>query len=660
MRKYLLYFSIIIAGTILLQSCSVKARVKKADKQFAIGEYYSAGEKYRRVVSQIPAKDKPLRARVFFNLAECYRILNYRNAEQMYGNAIRFGYADSTVYLRYAQVLQRNGKYDVAAKNYAIFLESNPENVFAKNGEISRDQVKIINEQPTNYIVNKYGAFNARRSYTFSPAFLNNDGDVLFFTSNKSINRKGIKKSSAITGSGLNKIYTVRKNAAGKWEKPEIVEAEINTASTDDGACCFNSDGTIMYFTRARQKTATDTGTEIYISNRAGGTWSTPKKLEIFKDSTISVAHPALSPDGQILYFTSDAPNGFGGKDIWKATIDGTECKVIENLGEDINTPGDEMFPSVRVDGTLYFSSNGHVGLGGLDIFKATKNADGSWILQNMGVPINSNGDDFGITFEGKNDKGFFSSNRGETRGYDALYTFELPVFEYVVEGKIMDDNSNPIPDAIVRLVGTNGLNVKVQAKKDGTYKIKLDKDIDCVMMTSARGYLNSSKSVSTQGVKKSEVYTRDFKLSTIYKPIKLDNIFYEFGKWNLTPESETGLQALIKILKDNPNITIEISANTDHVGNNESNKILSEKRAKSVVDYLIANGIKADRLSSVGNGEDKPVVADAALAGKYNFLKENEVLDEAVLDKLTPEQQEIVNQINRRTEFRVLKTTYK
>jgi peptidoglycan-associated lipoprotein len=415
-----------------------------------------------------------------------------------------------------------------------------------------------------------------------------------------------------------------------------------------------------MFFTRSRQQANSDSGTEIYVSSRAGGAWSEAKKVSLFKDSTISVAHPAISPDGMTLVFVSDAKGGKGGKDLWQATLTGGEWKEIRNLGSDFNTEGDEMFPSFRHDGSLYFSSNGLPGIGGLDIFKATPTKQDGWIVENMGMPVNSNFDDFGISFEGKADKGFFTSNRNEARGYDMIYTFEMPVFEYALEGKVVDENQGPVADAIIRMVSNTGINTKVQAKKDGTFRIRIDKDIECVLLATSRGYLNKSARISTVGAKQSKVYTQNFVLQTIYKPIQMENIFYEFGKWELTPASESGLQALVKILTDNPNITIELSAHTDFVGNNESNKDLSAKRAQSVVDYLIKAGIQQARLTSVGYGEEKPFVVDAATAQKYTFLKENDILTEEFILKLTPEQQEQANQINRRTEFRVVKTTYK
>ena len=650
---------LLLIAIIILQGCGINALIKKADTRYEIGEYYAAGNLYKRVYSILTSKQKSQRGRIAFRQAECYRLSNQGRAEQAYQNAIRYNFSDSIVYLRYAQTLQRNGKYADAAKNFAIYLTKDSTNLEAKNGLISCNFVSQWINAPGRYTVKRSTEFNSRRSSSFSPAFLGTNTDEIVFTSNRPFNKKTIQKSSAITGLPNNDLFMSRKDASGKWETPEFIEGEINTIN-DEGVCSFSSDGKIMYYTRSPYVPDGVRGTDILLTNRAGGTWSKPQKIKIFKDSTISVAHPAMSPDGTTLYFVSDSKRGFGGKDIWKATLVNGECKFVENLGPDINTSGDEMFPSVRADGTLYFASNGHPGFGGLDIFKATPKKDGGWVVENMGTPINSSGDDFGITFSGNSEKGYFSSNRSETKGNDAIWSFELPELAYSIEGKVVDEKGTAIPDAVIRMVSTSGINARVQTKKDGTYRIKFDKDMDCIMLASSRGYLNQKKSVSSQGLTDSKTFTVNFQLSAISRPVKLENIFYEFGKWDLTAASEKGLQVLVKILIDNPNITIEISANTDFVGNNDANKILSQKRAKSVVDYLISRGIASDRLTSVGNGEEKPMVVDSEMAKKYTFLKVNDILDENFVTKLTPDQQEIANQINRRSEFRVVKTTYK
>jgi len=661
MRIKITLFAIILLTALLMQGCSLKARIKNADKRFAIGEYYAAGDLYKNVFSKIPSKQKDLRARVSFQQGECNRLINYNTrAEQSYLRAIRYNYEDSIVYLRYAQVLQRVGKYGEAIKNLNIYLLKDSTSQLARNALFSCEQVTKWRSQPSTYVVRKADLFNVRNTDNFSPAYLSSSADALIFTSSRQFNKKLVQKKSTITGLPNNNMFMTRKNAAGVWEKPNIIGSEVNTINDDDGVCSFSFDGKMMFFTRARQVLDAEIGTEIYSANRAGGDWSTPQKIKMFVDSTVSVAHPAISPDGQTLYFVSDAKNGLGGKDIWKATLENGEAKYIENLGPQINTSGDEMFPTMRENGTLYFSSNGHAGFGGLDIFKATLKKDSSWVVENMGVPVNSFADDFGMTFEGKKETGFFSSNRNDSKGYDAIWSFNLPELAYTVEGKVFDEKGIIIPDATVRMVTTSGINARVLTKKDGTYRIKLDKDMDCVMMVSARGYLNQKNSLSTQGLTSSKTFTIDFRLSSISKPIQMDNIFYEFGKWDLTPASETGLQALVKLLRDNPNITIEIRSHTDFVGTNPANLILSQKRAKSVVDYLISAGVASDRLTSVGFGEEKPVVVDAGVALKFPFLQENDTLDENFVLKLAPEQQEQTNQINRRTEFRVVKTTYK
>lgn len=666
MRKHSFLLLILIC-IVALSGCSLKKRIQKADERFEIGEYYEAGNMYRRVYRSVPNTNKELKGEIAFKQGESYRLINSPRAEIAYQNAVRYNYTDSLLYFRYAEVLMRNGKYGDAAKNYEQFLLFSPDNIEAQNGFLSAQQAAQWKANPTRYKVTKFKEFEARRASNFSPAFTSSSADALVFSSMRpDRNKKKGKKPNAVTGMQLSKLYSSRKNASGKWEGPQLLEGEINSVYDDDGVACFTTDGRTMYFTRAVQNSKSDAPTIIMVSQRAGGAWSEPQKLTIFADSTISVAHPAIAPDGETFYFVADAPNGVGGKDIWKGKIEGTECKYIENLGQQINTAQDEMFPAVAADGTLYFSSNGLPGLGGLDLFKATppKNEGEEWIVENMGVPFNSQNDDFGITFEGRTQSGFFTSSRTDRAAFtiplDAIWRFELPEMAFVVEGKVLDESGEPLQGATVRMVGNDGTNARVQTRKDGTYRIKLDKNVNYVMLGAARGHLNQKRDFTTQGLDDSKSFTVDFELGSIFKPIQLDNIFYEFGKWNLTPESETGLQALVKILTDNPNITIELSAHTDYIGNNAANVELSAKRAQSVVTYLIRAGIEADRLTAVGYGEEKPVVVDAALAKKYPFLKEGDTLTESFILGLKPDEQQTANQINRRTEFRVMSTTYK
>jgi len=658
--KYALF--IIISSILFLYGCGAKSRLASADKKFEAGEYASAAELYSKLYSKISYKDAELRGRVAFNQAECLRKLNYTRAEMMYSRAVRAKYQDSIVYLKLAQAQHRNAKYSEAIKNYNLYLKHDSSNVVAINGIKGAQSFAVWKAEPTSYVVKRENTFYARNRYVYSPSYQNSDYDQLYYTANNIQQKKGAA-NNFVTNSPNSNIFFVKKDASEKWSKPEPVFSDEIAGSADIGSCAFSPDGRTMYFTKASQKNDANANVEIYSSSRTGGEWTTPQKIVFFKDSTISVAHPAIAPDGETIYFVSDAPNGQGGKDIWKGTLSGTECKFIENLGPTINTPGDEMFPYVRADGILYFSSDGHAGLGGLDIYKAVGTESGDsiqWEVFNMGIPVNSNYDDFGITFEGNKEKGFFSSNRGQIRGFDAIWSFVLPEKEVIVQGKVMDDKLNPIPDAMVRLISNTGQNTRVITRKDGTYRIKIDSDMDCVMLGTARGFLNSKASVSSRGLKGSKTYTVDLVLPAAFRPVQLNNIFFEFAKWDLTLESEKGLQDLLKMLNDNPYIVIEISAHTDYIGNNEANMILSQKRAQSVVDYLINAGINANRLISVGYGEEKPYIVDESLNIQHPFLSVDTVLNEEYILTLPHTEQEIANQINRRTEFKVVKMNFR
>lgn len=661
-----------------LNSCGVKARIKRADKKFAIGEYYDAADIYKSVNSRISAKkERSLKARIAFNQGECYRTLNMPRAAQCYQNAIRYKYQDSIVYLRAAQTLQQQAKYKDAEKNYLIYLEAHPSSYAAQAGLYACRQIGEWKKESTRYKVAPAKDFNAKRSANMAPAFIGQSGDAVMFTSNRSANtskngKKKIKRPSPVTGAQTFSLYQTRKNAAGQWE--DIMPAEGLTAESEDseqqndstgsqkagtaemGVCCFSADGKTMYFTYSCPINGQDLGAKIYVSNRASGEWGEPQEVKLFSDSSITVGHPSLSILGDTLYFVSDAPGGYGGKDIWMAELDGSDWVNPQNLGPKVNTSENEMFPCIHADGTLYFSSDGHPGYGGLDLFRIGRDS----LLINMGPAFNSQGDDFGITFIGNSQNGLFTTTRGNKKGLEEIYSFTLPEMEFSVEGLVTDNNANPLSDATIRLVGDDGTNSKLAIRRDGTYKIRLHRDVQYAILCTARGYLNERNSFHTRELKDSKTYTIDFALAPVSKPVTMDNIFYEFGKWELTPASENGLKSLVKLLEDNPNITIELSAHTDMVGDSVRNIELSRKRAESVVNYLIKAGIEKERLTPVGYGKNKPVIADKALSEKYKFIPEEQVLDEAFILSLTKEQQEICNQINRRTEFKVLKTTYK
>ncbi len=597
-----------------------------------------------------------MRGYIAYRMAECNRLINNTaKATSAYMNAIRYDYPDSTVYLRMGQMLQKTGRYPEAIKNYDIYMENDPSNLLAINGIQGCELAPGWKKNPTRYEVRRMDKFNSRRG-EFSPMLAGDKYDQLYFASSRSKDKD--TKVSAITGQNNNNLFLVKQDEKGAWLAPVELEDEVNT-EYDEGTPSFSPDGNTMYYTYCAQDPEGSRTAEIYISTRSSAKWGKGTRATIVKDSVTALGHPSISPDGKYLYFVSDAVGGFGGKDIFRARVAGNDFGPMENLGEEINTPGDEMFPYVRDSVTLYFASNGHPGMGGLDLFKATQDSTGKWKVENLGAPINSMADDFGITFAGKEERGFFCSNRNDARGYDHIYSFERPTITIFIEGIVNDVDEYPIEDATVRIVGKDGLNVKVPVKKDGTYRVELERDIRYVMMASARGYLNQNYELHTGPEEKNETYIVDFFLSPISKPVVIDNIFYDFDKATLRPESKKALDEMIKMLNDNPNVTIELGAHTDRKGTDQYNERLAQRRAQSVVDYLIAGGIEAARLEAKGYGESVPKTINKKMAKQFDFLKEGDVLTEEFILALPPEQQEIADQINRRTEFKVLRTNY-
>ena len=679
----------LLSIVLCLPSCSIQQRIKRADKKFAIGEYFAAADIYKQCYSRLSAKkDRELKGYVAYQQGECYRLINNPRAANAYQSALRckFQLQDSTVYLHNAQVLQYQGKYKEAAKNYELYLEAHPSDYVAQAGKYACMKIDEWKKEGSRYKVQEAKQFNAKRSSNFAPMFIGGQGDALMFTSNrqesKSKGKKTLKRPSNVTGQQLFQLYQTRKNAAGEWEEivlaeglygaPEEEKEQENDSTgggkaagpAEIGVCCFTRDGRTMLFTYSKPVNGQDLGAKIYRSDRASGEWGEAQEVKIFADSSLTVGHPALNTTGDTLYFVSDAPGGVGGKDIWMAELDGSDWVNAHSLGAGINTTADEMYPYVHEDGTLYFASNGHPGYGGLDIYKATIDTTVTdsvvWEIYNMGPMFNGIGDDFGITFEGNTQNGFFSSNKGDKKGFDKIYHFWLPEMEFIVEGTVTDEQGNPLSEAQLRIVGSDGTNSKMNARRDGTYKIKLKREVKYVMLATARGHLNDKAKWDTKGLTDSKTYTMNFALNPISRPVKMENIFYEFGRWEITKASEAELAKLVKLLNDNPNITIELSAHTDMKGTDEFNNELSQKRAQSCCDFLLKQGIEKERLTPVGYGKTKPVIADKALNKQYPWIPVETVLDEAFIATLPADKQEICNQINRRTEFKVLKTTYK
>lgn len=644
----------IVLALAFLTSCG-GAKMSTANEQLARGEYYDASRTYRKIYNKLTKKeDRKLRGEVAFKMAECYRKLNMSaRAAAAYQNAIRYHYEDSTALLHLGEMLQADGKYAQAMNAYEEYLAKDPKSAIAKNGLIGSRIANESRKQKTRYEVKQAKLFNSRRA-DFAPMYLDKEYDQLYFTTtNEKVT--GNKKSE-ITGMKKGDIWFSKKNERGEWQRPEPVEGELNS-DRDEGIVSFSPDGQTMYLTKARREPNANTGVEIYTSQRSDAKWSAPVKLEITADTISSYGHPAVSPDGTYLYFTSDMPGGAGGRDIWRINLK-ERAGSLENLGEFINTPGDEMFPYVRTDSVLYFASNGHPGLGGLDIFRAELTPSGGWSVVNMGAPINSSGDDFGITF-GPEESGFLSSNRGDGRGYDHIYSFVLPELNIWLSGWVLDHDEEPVSNAVIRIVGDDGSNQKEVARDDGSFKFKLQRGVRYVMLAGAKGYLNAKQEFTSDTAEEDAEYGVDFILASINKPVVIENIFYDFDKATLRPESKTALDEMAQVMRDNPNITIEMASHTDRWGDDNYNLDLSHRRAKSVIDYLISVGIASDRLQYQGYGESRPKTITKKLAREHPQFKEGDILNEEYIGNLVPEDQEVADQINRRTEFQVLSIDY-
>ncbi len=645
---------VLLACGILAVSCG-GPKIATADEQMARGEFFDAANTYRKLYNKYKkADERALRGEIALKMAQCYSRINMTaKASAAYQNAIRYGAADSSTTLQLARSLHTEGKYAAAAKAYNDYLAHDPNSDIAKIGLIGARMAADKEHGKTRYVVKNAKLFNSRRA-DFAPMFFDASHDQLYFTTtNEKVN--GTKRSE-ITGMKKSDIWRATKNERGEWNRPEAVEGELNS-ELDEGIVSFSPDGSTMYLTKARRELNANTGVEIYTSQRSDAKWSAPVKLEITADTLSSYGHPAVSPDGNWLYFTSDMPGGSGGRDIWRINLK-ERVGSLENLGEWINTPGDEMFPYVRTDSVLYFASDGHPGYGGLDIFRAELTKSGGWSVTNMGRPINSAGDDFGITF-GEGESGFFSSNRGDGKGYDHIYSFELPDLKIIISGWVVDKDDEPVPNAIIRIVGNDGSNQKQVAKTDGSFSFPLQRGVSYVMLAGAKGYLNQKQEFTADDAEEDAEYGVDFVLASINKPQVVDNIFYDFDKATLRPESKQALDELAQVLRDNPNVTIEMASHTDRKGSDEYNLNLSSRRAQSVIEYLISVGIASDRLQSQGYGESRPKMVTKRINKEYPQFDEGVTLSEDFIQTLSPEDQEAADQINRRTEFQVLSIDY-
>lgn len=658
-KQFFLYtkvLALLVLSLLLLAGCGAEKNMKKAEKFMAIGEYYDAASQYKQAYSKTPPKERDRRGLIAGKMAVCYRKINSTpKAVAAYRNMVRYNKATVDDRLELGRQLLKNGDYKQAAEQFGVVLDSMPDNVLARNGLLSAQQAPAWKKQGSRYTVKRMDVFNSRRA-EYSPMLSGDQFDQLYFTSTR--NDATGDELSGITGTKNGDIFVSQKDDKGKWSKPEVVNGGLNTEA-DEGASCLSPDQREMYLTQCVTDPSYPRYAQIVKSNRSDAAWGKASSVELTKDTLSCFAHPAVSPDGQWLYFVSDMPGGKGGLDIWRVRITSAGYGGVENLGEPINTPGNEMFPTFRPNGDLYFSSDGHPGMGGLDIFIAHPGKSGRYVLEHPGYPLNSQGDDFGMTFEGVKNRGFFSSNRNDGRGWDHIYSFVNPEIVQSVKGWVYEQEGYELPAAQVYMIGSDGTNLKLGVKSDGSFEKELTPGVEYMFLATCKGFLNHKEELKVVPMNDSHEYVLQFPLASITAPVLIDNIFYDFNKATLRPESQTALDELVKLLNENPNVTIELSSHCDYKGSSAYNKLLAQRRAESVVNYLVDKGIVRDRLSPVGYGKEKPKTIRKKLTEKLTWLKEGDVLTEEFIKKLDPEKQEICNQLNRRTEFIVLRTTY-
>ena len=627
--------------------------IKKANKQADRGEYELAIARYEKL------KENPKYAgESNFKIAEAYRLTNRLNkAKPYYEAAIKSGYRGEEVFYYLAHALKASGDYIGAENQLKRYLNVASNEAMIAKAEKELDnliEIVLLDEKESYYKVRNLTAINSR-SAEYSPVY--HDGN-LFFTSN----RYGGKTYKA-TGTPFTNIYRAKTKGARVDTSTIALFGEfLNTPNANDGTLAFSPDGKSVVI--AKGNTGKRKGTadvNLYISRYRNKSWSEPRILSVSKPDTWD-SSPCFSRDGRTLYFASlrKDENSQGGLDIYSARMDRRgRFGSVKNLGPDVNTSGDEMFPYISSDGHLYFSSTGHPGFGGLDIFVA-KRKGGEVTIENLGKPVNSTSDDFGINLF-KADRGFFSSNRPEGRGDDDIWTFvnddpNLKTVNYFLEGITMshDQNDKPYIISNVRVMlidfQQNILDEMVVGA-DGKFNFRVYENENYELMAEKEGndaqnfyvtrldYSTIGRSVPQEEL--TQLVT-DITFDTLMyldkiildKAIVLENIYYDFAKWNIRPSAAVELDKLVDILIDNPEISIELSSHTDSVDTDAYNQRLSQRRAESAVNYIIQAGISPTRIIAKGYGESQPIALNTNPDGTDN-----------------PEGR----QKNRRTEFKVI-----
>ncbi|HLG02291.1 MAG TPA: OmpA family protein [Bacteroidia bacterium] len=657
-----------------LDANAQKNYIRDADRAFDSQSYYTASELYKKGIAKINNKQE--KARITFQIAESYRKMNdWKQAESWYSKAIKAKHSDDKMYLWYAEALKINQRYDDAVIAFGDYKTRVPSDPAGENGIKSSELAQKWRDNPGRWVVENVALLNSK-DYDFSPTFSDKKHTSLIFTSKRE-GQSG-SKIDPISGTMYSDLFESKIDKNGKWSTPATVAGEVNTPLGNEGASSVNKKSDKIYYTQCGQEKKAVITCKIFMSVKRGNAWDVPTLIDFGLDAAVvdsfNFRHPTVSADEQVMVFSSDMTGSLGGKrtsDLWMSLYDkkAKQWGKPTNLGSTINTEGREGFPYISENNDLYFSSDMHLGMGGLDIFKAPVTDAKNWrwgTPENLQYPLNSSGDDFGLIFDGKKERGYLTSNREGTKGADDIWSFYQPPLVFHLNGTITDCKYGPsitVQDATVRLVGSDGSALEVKTDKDGKYKYDLLAEVSYVVTvfsdgkarsTKADGYLNlpdkDKGKLTTVGEINSKDFTLDFCLVPAETEIRFPAVLYDLDKSTLRPESKDSLNFLYQTLIDNPTIIIEIASHTDARATNKYNQVLSQARAQACVDYLVnEKKVPKERMIAKGYGEERPLrMADATvLTEKY------------INSKKTTEEREALHQLNRRTVFRVLSWDY-
>ncbi len=667
---------IMLSALFIFMSSDIYAQrrnpAKNADLAFGRKQYTEAADRYKKAYRKV-RRNKEERNRISFQMAECYRLIGLtKRAEPYYKRLLKTEYPNThpEVYLYLAETYKMNEKYKDAIEMYETYAQKVPDDPRGLLGVETTQQIEEWKENPSKYQLTELKKVNSTRDSDFGATWINNNYNEIIFTSTRDAATG--KEKDGITGQEFADFFTAKQDRKGDWSTPTLAdENEMINTQASEGTPFMNSKYTKLYFTRCQNGAHRKNGCQIMVAGKSGGAFSEARPVEIAGVDTLDiVGHPTLSGDELIMYFAAERKGGFGGNDIWVAMRDNTTepFKHPFNLGERINTPGNEVFPFLRYDTVLYFASDGHGGMGGLDIFVTTIDTAGYWSEpENLKSPINSIGNDFSIMFHPDEERGFFASNRDSRNGQDDdIYYFIEPPITFTVNGTIKNKNSLQfVGGSNVTIEGTDGTKSTTLSSDKGAFQFNegiVNINNIYVITIDKNNYFTVTDTISTVGLEFSRDFTPSFEMEMIPTgTVVLPEIQYELGKWDLLPQFEDSLQGLIEILQVNQNITIELGSHTDNRGSEASNDILSQKRAQSVCDYLVIRGIDPLRLTAKGYGERVPRTLNKDFVYKGFTFKNGTKLTETYINSLASEDlKEYAHQLNRRTEFKVLSRDYK